>query len=223
MNTFNKSGDDSQLQSQLDIAIETNDKSKKGLARQGLYFSCDDVFRSSCIQYLDALGLITEADIARGLEDESDVVRIEAISVAESYVSEAIEQKLSEACFIEKDEFALSQIIFALGVKGVTNDFKPIKKSWSSSELVQCSFKFFDAMLYPSENSTKSFFQFLKSESHIVRGFVVNYSDCFVQHSDLSMVYDLLSQQYEIEDIEYIRELIEIRKTELSSTTFTQS
>lgn len=211
MYVFQKNGDDSELQSCLDLAIENEDKSSEDLARQGLYFSSDDVFRSSCIEYLGTLNLITEKDIVKGLEDESETVRTEAISIAEYYESSFIDKKLSEICFNEKDEFTLAQIMFALGVKGVNCNYNVLQSKWASSELAQCSFKFVDAMLFPTRRATESFFHYLKSQNQFVRSFVVNYSDCFAHRPDALTVQRLLSQHFEEEEVQSIRELIEIR------------
>jgi hypothetical protein len=216
MYVFQKNGDDSELQSLIDLAIENEDRGSENLAREALYFSSDEVFRSSCVQYLGTLNLITEKDIVKGLEDESEIVRTEAISIAEYYESNSVDRKLSEICFKEKDEFTFAQIMFALGVKEVKCDFNVLKRKWASSELAQCSFRFVDAMLCPTPRATESFFHYLRSQNQIVRGFVVNYSDCFAHTPDVLTVQGLLSKHYEVENVQSIRELIENRMLEFS-------
>ena len=50
MYVFQKNGDDSELQSLIDLAIENEDRGSENLAREALYFSSDEVFRSSCVR-----------------------------------------------------------------------------------------------------------------------------------------------------------------------------
>lgn len=209
--SFSLEGDDHELTRILYESIKGSDKSSSELAKFGLRKSKDESFRSVCVEYLVSLDLLNEQDLLVALNDEDETVRMDAITASEDIDSIEIRKKLVSLAQVESDDFVVAWIIATLGLKDhdLSSSLSEIKSRWASSEIVQCAISFYGAFTQGDKSEIISFFQFLKSGDHLVRGMVANLSDCFVESGLSKKIESLLTDQFSKEDWVSIKEVLE--------------
>ena len=209
--SFSLDGDDHELTKKLYMSMKNSDSSFSDLAKFGLRSSKDEAFRGVCIEYLVSLGLLNEQDLMIALDDEDEIVRMEAVTASEDLDSVDIRKKLVSLAQSETDDFAVAWIIATLGMKehDISNSLSEIKFRWASSEIIQCSVSFYNAFTKGNESETIRFFQFLRSSDHLVRGMVANLSDCFVESGLSKKIESLITNQISKEDWVSIKEVLE--------------
>lgn len=208
--SFDPNGDDSSISKKLFDCLSRNDKSLKNLAKKGLRTSKDEVFRSVCIEYLSNLNAIDEDDIIVALEDPYEVTRIEAITAAEHHFSALISLKLSSLLLSEPEDFIVAWSIVTLALN---DQYQPdlignVLNKWSTSEIVNCAANFHLTFFEFNESYARKFFHYLHSKDHLVRGMVIQLSECFADWEDTLKIVELLELQLKKEDFVSLQELL---------------
>ena len=208
---FDPDGSDHVYTKLLYESMESENKSHVELARFGLRASNDEMFRSVCVEYLADIGFLSEKDLLIALADPDEVVRAEAVTASVDIDSLEIRKQLTSMIESEEDDFYIAWIIATLGLKE-HEAFEIVyrtKSEWLSSEIVQCSVTFYCAYMKQEEYEILRFFQYINSDSHLVRGMVGNLSDCFAGTAFSNKIEAILASRLVKEDWASVKELLE--------------
>ena len=207
---FSHDGNDYKYTRMLQEASNSMNDSFIELAKMGLRKSKDEVLRNVSLSYIVELDNLTEDDVLIGLNDEHDIVLLEAIEASEYFDTDKVTNAIIRTIKENSDESVVSTAIISLGFKNIEIEeyYKYISPKLMTSPLVKSAISFHIAF---NHDDVLSFFQFINSENYLVRMMVANLSDCFIETDFSENILNLLIERNKIEDFVAIKEILSSR------------